>query len=138
MIRNVICAAIFFVLCVSVNVYAGCPIYPTADGYDVVIPDSFVGAIPGYDPSEPVYVACDNNGWFVRQGSWASDSRKKQSMLTKKDGCWVAPGVKGARFNIVQLTSNGEPIWAKIEDAFPLNLPFINHADPKGPAILVK
>jgi|GEM_PF-1757928 len=121
-----------------VESHTHCPVNPTADGYDVIIPDALVQAIPGYDPSQPVYAACDLNGWFVRGNQWASEEMKERTRLRKKNGCWVAPGVKGARFDVVQLTSNGEPIWAKIELAFPLDNPFIDRSDPNGMVILVK
>jgi len=55
---------------------------------------------------------------------------------------WRAVGLKGKRFNAVQLQGDGYPKWAKIENIYDppdtRYYPFIDNSSEKGPAILVR
>jgi len=125
---------IFALLSWAISTFAG-PLYPVADGYDVLVPHIVIEAIPGYDANKPVYAATDINGWFVRSG-WATNERKNQTKMTREGDCWRAKGMKGARFHPVQLSEIGEPSWARLENVFPLDSPFIDNSGT-GPCLKV-
>lgn len=118
-------------------------LYPRVDGNDVLVPDRLIRAIPGFSPDKPVYAATDVNGWFVRGDEWATEDSKKDTLMQKEGGYWRARGLKGERFHPVQLGSNGEPKWAKIEKVYPLwnkkgdTKPFIDMSEGE-PCLLVK
>lgn len=124
----------FFLLFVPVSF--ACSLSPAADGYDVLVPDLLIKEIPNYDSTKPVYAATDVNGWFVRGSGWATEERKKATQMIKEGNCWRAKGLKGQRFHPVQLNANGKPEWAKIENLYPLDSPFVDNSG-KGPCLKV-
>jgi len=111
--------------------------FPKADENDVLVPQRVISAIPGFDAKQPVYAACDINGWFVRGETWATENNKKGTQMIQEGGNWRAPGLAGQRFHPVQLDKEGQPKWAKIENVYPLNSKFIDTSGP-GPCFKVE
>jgi len=128
-------------LLMSATAWAGGGIvYPTVQGNDVLIPDILIKAIPGFDPSKPVYAATDINGWLSRDGEkggkWGDKERLEMTRINMEDGVWVAKGLKGQRFHPAQKTDKGVA-WAKIEEVYDLNAPYVDMS--KGtPCLKVK
>lgn len=129
----VFCFCFLFPLSESV----ACSLSPTADGNDVLVPDLLIREIPNYDSTKPVYAATDINGWFVRGSGWATEARKKATQMIQEGNCWRAKGLRGIRFHPVQLDDNKEPKWARIENLYPLDSPFVDNTG-KGPCLKVK
>ncbi len=102
-------------------------LFPRSEGNDVIVPDLVIQQIPDFDPDQPVYAACDINGWLVRDGKWASQERLDMTeMKQDSDGNWIAKGLRGAPFHPAQIRG-GEPQWAKIEDIYPLDKEFVSY-----------
>ena len=113
----------------------GAALFPSVEGQDVLVPDRVIKAIPGYEAGKSVYAAHDVNGWFVRPG-WSDDQKKAESEMRQEGDMWRARGLKGQRFHPVQLDADGKPIWALLENVYPLDSPFINNKGP-GPCLQV-
>lgn len=109
--------------------------YPRKEGNDVLVPDVLIKQIPGFDPAKPVYSAHDINGWFVR-GDWGRQ-HTEDSEMKQEGGVWRAKSLAGQRFHPVQLDDEGKPIWAKIENVYPLDSDFVDNSGP-GPCLLLK
>jgi hypothetical protein len=109
--------------------------YPKLDGSDVLVPEEVIGNIPGFDRDQPVYAACNSNGWFVVKGKVTSSS-KERSRMVKEGAYWRAYNMNCRRFHPVQLSEDGQPRWARLENIYDLSEPFIDTSG-SGPCLKV-
>lgn len=86
-----------------------------AVGQDVYIDKSLITYISSYSPVEPVFIASNNNGWF-----WTSIPADLSSYQLKLQssgpyaGLYLAAGMNGIRFNLVQFTGSNIN-WCQIQ-----------------------
>lgn len=131
-------AAIMAVALFSLASASAADLYPRAEGNDVLVPDQLIRAIPGFDPTRPVYAATDVNGWFVRGSKFTSAKTMEATQMSLEEDGWRAKGLKGRRFHPVQLNADGAPKWALIEEVYELGSEFVDTSNKEGPCLLVK
>lgn len=127
----------FICLCFASAAMANSGLVPRTDGNDVLVPNMVIEAIPNYNPGEPVYAACDLNGWLQSPGEIPDQIMNATKMQKTEDG-WVAQDMKGVVFHPTQV-QGGQPVPAKLEEVY-IHIKEFDFIDwsGKGPSLKVE